>query len=380
MSELRSQLERQRRAQRRDALRALLSGGLVLRSAAAWGNLLRHEVWLRDWLGNWPGWGLQLDRRAGYGRLLRVPGVIDATRPARDRKGRPFNRRRYVLLCLLCAALYESPGQTTLANLTASLASLAQVGGHTAFDPTRISERRALIDVLRWLEDRGVLRQRDGSDEGFLRSERGDVLYDVEDRLVAYLLSAPRAPASVEQPAAMLEESYPQTHEGRLRAIRFSVMRRLLDEPVVYFADLHETEQDWLLRSWRRVVERMEEAGLLLERRHEGVAIIDPAGGLSDLLFPSARSTGQHAALLLCHWLSALTPPHATEREIIAFLSTQAERYAKRWRQATPKELAEEALETLRALRLLQKTPTGWLALPAIARFRVKEKTVEENS
>jgi uncharacterized protein (TIGR02678 family) len=78
------------------------------------------------------------------------------------------------------------------------------------------------------------------------------VLYDVDRRVIASLLTGTVGPSTVdsfvfeERLAALLAEPRPDTEELRNRALRHTLTRRLLEEPVVYYDDLSPDELAYL--------------------------------------------------------------------------------------------------------------------------------------
>jgi hypothetical protein len=79
----------------------------------------------------------------------------------------------------------------------------------------------------------------------------------------------------------------------------------------VLYADLADDERAWLQRNLARLADDVERlTGLLLERRREGVALVDVAGDGSDRTFPGPGSPAQ-LGLLLCE---RLAPSAAPER------------------------------------------------------------------
>ncbi|HEX9604336.1 MAG TPA: TIGR02678 family protein, partial [Myxococcales bacterium] len=249
MSELQSVLDSERTTQRTAALRHLLGHPLVLAVDApeAFASIVRHREWLSTWFAEHPGWKLSVETAAGFARLHKIPAVPDATRPAHA-PGRPaFDRRRYALFCLTLAALDDVPSQTTLATLARLVEELsAEEDGVPGFDPTSSAERRAFVDALRLLGASGVLRLRDGDDERYAQSREGDALFDVNERLLSQLISAPVPPAFACEPDRLLEEPWPDTEEGQRQRARQHVLRRLLDEPVLYYEDLEPRAFEWI--------------------------------------------------------------------------------------------------------------------------------------
>jgi uncharacterized protein (TIGR02678 family) len=296
-------------AERRDALRALLARPLLLadRAPEAFAAVVRHRVELVRWFAENAGWALVVDAGGRHARLLKRAARPDPTRPARAPGKGPFDRRRYVLLALALAALDDEPVQVTLARLAEKVRELSLEDDALApFDPDAVGERRAFVDVVRLLEDLGVLAFRDGDADRYARAPgEGDALYDVRERLLSRLLAAPRPPALAAGPADLGAEERAATEEGERTAARHAVFRRLLDDPVVYKDELDPRGREWLAAGSGFLYERLaRDAGLQVERRAEGLAGIDPAGTLTDVVFPEGGSTVKHAALLLCEWLA----------------------------------------------------------------------------
>lgn len=387
MTRLGARLLEQEATEQREALRALLSSPLLLasRDEEAYRKVARHRDALARWFEQHTGWRLRVEPEARFARLYKVPHRRDGTRPLLTRRGQPFDRRRYVLLCLACAALDDIPGQTTLTRIAERVRELsADEEGVAPFDAERIAERRALVDVLTWLSDCEVLRARDGDTERYARSAEADVLYDVNERVLGALLASPRAPSSVSEPAALSAEVFADTAEGERRRARQGVFRALLEDPVVYNEDLPEASLAWLQTSRAFVYERMErDVGLVLEKRREGLAAIDPSATLTDLTFPDGGSTLKHAALLLAEQLAeaqrrsldvpVVFPDEQVEGLTRALLHEHGERCS--WADRYVKDpdgarrLADDAMALLAAFLLVRREAAGWMLRAAIARF-----------
>jgi uncharacterized protein (TIGR02678 family) len=377
-------------AERRRALRALLSRPLLLasRDPDAFAGVVRHRADLARWLSDATGWTLAVEAAAGHARLFKRPARRDASRPARAPGKGPFDRRRYALLCLALAALDDVPGQITLARLAESVRELSlEDPAVPPFDPDVQAERHAFVDVLRLLGDLGVLVLRDGDAERYVRAREGDALYDVRERLLGQLLAAPIPPALAGSPGRMAEEERARTEEGERIRARQTVFRALLDDPVVYLEDLDDRARDWLLHGSGHVYERLaRDAGLVVERREEGLAAIDPDGGLSDSAFPEGSSTVKHAALLLCEWLAdrARSARAASGDpgegavawdEVLARTGALRAEHAGRWSReyedGAPgtKRLARDAMAVLEDFGLAARCEGGFVARPTAARF-----------
>jgi uncharacterized protein (TIGR02678 family) len=374
-------------AERRRALRRLLREPLLLesRDPDAFAAVVRHRAAIGRWFSEHAGWSLVVDAGAGHARLMKRSGRRDATRPARVRGRPPFDRRRYTLFFLALAALDDGPAQTTLAHLAEGVRELSIEDPSLApFDPDQHAERSAFVDVLRLLDELGVLVQRDGDAERYARSREGDALYDVRDRVLGQLLAAPVPPALAGSPERMVEEERAQTEEGERIEARQTVFRRLLDDPVVYFEDLPPRAQEWLEGGKGFVYERLErDVGLVVERRGEGLAAIDPEGELTDTLFPDGSSTVKHAALLLCEWLADEAKRARAHKDgspvafssildrLAALRADYGSKWSKEYEDGEPgtRRLAADALALVAAFGLAAEREGGWTALPAAARF-----------
>ncbi|MGQ0503961.1 MAG: TIGR02678 family protein [Myxococcaceae bacterium] len=380
-----SVLERQRLAERATALRHLLAHPLTL--SAHWPDLfvviLRHREWLTSWFADHPGWKLSVEPTLGFARLYKVPASSDDTRPARPESRGPFDRRRYTLLCLTLAAFDEVGAQTTLANLARRVEELSREEAElTAFDPTSGPERRAFVDALRLLTELGVLRVRDGDADRYAQTSEGDALFDVQERLLSHLVSAPVPPAFAGAPRRLLQEVWPETEEGQRLRHRHHVVRRLLEDPVLYFRDLDPATFDWLDHGRAYLYRVLEQdAGFTVERRAEGLAAIDPSGVTADTSFPDGGSTLKHATILLAEQLTRLrckSDRVVTLAEAVTLTRKLHHDFGElcNWSRQYPKDdegcgrLAFDSLKLLESFGLVRPQGDGWQVRPAIARFR----------
>lgn len=384
MSQLATALEDAARARRRRAVRYLLTHPIVLaeREPEVFSDLRAEGEELGRWFADKLGWALHVDHAAGLARLYKRPAVPDATRPARRPGKAPFDRRRYVLLASALAALDASGGQTTLRWIADEIRSRMADDGLAPFDPDERAERLAFVDVLRFLEELGVLTARDGEADAYAQKRDSDALYDVRERVLAHLVAAPIPPALAESAASVATDStYPDSDDGRTLRARHAVFRRLLEEPVVYFEELAPAERDYLAQAAGHVYAELDErAGLAVERRAEGIAGVDPVGEVTDDRFPDASSTPKHAALLLVEWFADLGRDGrrlVTHAECVDRTAELHRTYAERcnWAKAYGdgraglERLAADALGLLSAFALVRPRDGGWELRAALARF-----------
>lgn len=352
----------------------------------------RHAAALREWFDRNTGWRLLVDSEVA--RLVKTAATTDdATHPARDPRSRtPFSRRRYVLTCLALAVLERADAQITLGRLAEQIVlgaadpALAEAG--VTFTLERREERADLVAVVRLLLELGVFSRVAGDEDAFV-ADTGDALYDVDRRVLAALVAAPRGPSTVaargfeERLAALVEELPTTTDELRNQQIRRRLTRRLLDDPVLYYDDLDATELSYLTSQRHAVTSRIGElTGLVAEVRAEGVAMVDPLDELTDTRMPETGTEG-HATLLLAEYLAERAERAVEVTELHAHVAAMAERHRAYWRRGAATagaevELTEQALRKLTALGLVRRDGDEVTARPALARYAVGAPTLQE--
>jgi uncharacterized protein (TIGR02678 family) len=388
---LRDALDEVAADEQRQAARALLRRPLLTADgphAAAFALVRRRATALREWFANEAGWHLSVD--AQHARLRKVPAHNgDATRPARTTQRAAFGRRRYVLLCLALAVLERADSQTTMGRLAEQIIdaagdpALAEAG--VTFAMQTQDERRDLVAVVRVLLQWQALRKVAGEEEAFLRNT-GDALYDIDRRVLSGLLAARRGPSTVnatsldDRLAALSADVVVDTDEGRRRAARQSLTRRLLDDPVVYVDDLTGTERDYWHNQRAVLVRRVAEAtGLEPEIRAEGVAMLDPFGDATDVGMPEEGTNG-HATLLLAEHLAAAGGPVPLAALETRMAELVAE-HGRHWRKPAREHgahigLCAQALDALEALGLIARHGDSVTPRPALARYTVDDPTL----
>lgn len=388
-------LARNEQDERRRALRALLARPLLAADDDAFTLVRRHAEWLRAWLAREAGWALQVE--ADFARLYKRAGDhADPTRAAppghRRSHSPPFDRRRYVLLCLALAELERGEGQLTLGRLGAAVVDAAADPAFTRaglrFTLEGRDDRRDLVAVVRLLLELGVLRRVAGAEEEYVGQER-DVLYDVDRRVLAALLVTSRGPSLV--PATGLDTdgriaavtaTCAPVGEARGQALRRRLTRRLLDDPVLYRDELTAEERVYLARQRTALLQRIEEAtGLVAEVRAEGLALVDPGGDLTDEPLP-AEGTEGHLTLLLAEHLAHADGPVA-RAELEDWVRIWTAEYGRYWKKAARDDgaefaLVEQGLERLCALRLVAVDGDRVVPLPAIGRFKLAPPWCED--
>lgn len=408
MSQLANQLVLAEREDVARGIRGLLATPLLAEcvSPEMFDLVRRRQEPIRKWFDYYCGWTLTVEPRLGYARLVKVRTAMDPSRPARrPRSGRaPFDRRRYVLFCVVVAELLTVPVTTVglLADRVGHATATDDVV--TTFDTASRGERMAFVDVLRVLESLGALEVVDGATDAFVESASAKVLYRVDATLLLRLLAAPVGPSRLAVPSDEVALRFEElltavTHERRygLSAgqhsdvvgtsdvqrnlwLRHSVFRRLVDDPVVYYDELSADERGYLTSpTGRQLVRRAaEQGGFVLEERAEGALLVDVDGIATDTRFPDDASTAKVAALLL---LDSMDGPATSEqlRLVAGRLLERFPRWAKSYRgEDGPTQLVDDALAMLTAFGLVRVSSGVVMPLPAAARYAVRDTRTSE--
>ncbi|HEY4008199.1 MAG TPA: TIGR02678 family protein [Pseudonocardia sp.] len=398
MSNLDNQLAVAERDDVSRGIRTLLASPLISENTApeTFDLIRRRAEPIRKWFDYYCGWSVLVEPRLGYVRLAKVRPAYDASRPARRlRSGRaPFDRRRYVLLCVGAAELLAVP-VTTVGLLADRVARATSADPAIPdFDTSSRGERMAFVDVLRLLESYGAIEVVDGATESYVDSDKAKVLYQVDSTLLMRLLAAPVGISQLampleEVPLRLEELLVSATRERRYRGasghsavpvsdaqrnlwLRHSVFRRLADDPVVHFDELTEDERGYLASpTGRQLLRRAaEQGGFGLEERAEGVMLVDPEALATDTRFPDDSSNAKVAALTL---LDRMAGSPATIEQLNRHGGDLLARFP-RWAKSYQGEdgaaaLVSDAVAVLVGFGLVRREGAVVRPLPAAARY-----------
>lgn len=329
----------------------------------------RHAADLDRWFTQRLGYRLHVD--ADTARLYKT-GFVPDHRPLRARSGRPLHQGEHVLLALVLSATAAGPAVISLRDLIEAVRSAAAEAEIVLTNES--ADRRALVAVLFWMVDHGLARELHSHVDAYAADETADAVLKVRPDRIA-LLCLPALVGAADG-ADLLGKA------DRRASTRQWLRVRLVEDPVVYRDDLSEPE--WAeLRRRLTEEERMlgEMFGLLVEARAEGVAAVDPTGGLSSRRFPATGTVG-HAALLLLERLRPIPgPPVEHDVHHIAVLVADFASTHRGWRKElvdSPERLAHRVVQLLVELRLARLSRSGdgpptLVLLPAAARFLAVE-------
>lgn len=382
--------------ERRIALRALLRQPLLIpegQTAEDFTLVRRHRQWLADWFAHHADWNLAVT--AEVARLRKIPAESnDPTRGAVEpRSDEPFSRVRYVLFCLALAALERGDRQVTLGRLAehvaiALAADPAFAASGLLWSLDSFSGRRDFVHILRLLVAHGVLRRVQGDEERLLHDRASDVLYNVSRPVLALLITARRSPSLVpaagfeDRLDALVDSTRPDTPEARNRVLRTRLVRRLLDDPVLYYETLDEESRIYLDRQRGSLLAELTAAtGLYAEVRAEGLALVDLDGDCTDSGLPEEGTEG-HLTLLLATWLADRLRRGENGPLSIAAMRQLTARFIRQhrhhWRREVTERgaeapLTERVLTRLAGLGLIERDHESLRPRPAIGRFALRQ-------
>ncbi len=253
--------------------------------------------------------GYQLELHGATARLVRQKDRVDGTRPARSRNDRPFDRQRYAYLMLCLAVLGRAGVQITLSELADTVSADANRITGLGLNTDRGADRRAFVDAVAWLEERGALTVADGSAQTWASDPgAGEALYDIARDIVLALYRPTRMVQSIASVADLLDRTPMTSGNEERRRMAQRARRAVVERPVVYFADVQDAVANHLRGSaLAEDVQRL--TGLRVERRAEGVLLVDTVSGFSGERFPSTGSVAQVAILLVVEMSNRVTDP-----------------------------------------------------------------------
>lgn len=338
------------RAAYQRAARVLLTWPLITASypnAEALPLVRRWAVPLRTELADLFGYRLELTSTTA--RLSRVRDAFDASQPALAgaQLDRPFDRRRYAYLCLALAVLGRAGTQIALSELAERVAAEAERIDGLELSLDRHPDRSGFVDAAGWLEARGAIRLADGSARRWVDDPSvGEALYDIDRDVLRALYRPSPVLQHIGTARALLHRPQGVSRDTRRRESAQRVRRALVEQPVVYYADLDAADRG-MLRAPGPTAEVAEMTGLSIERRSEGVALLDVSGMFSDRRFPGSGTRAQMALLLVNRIADRVVDPDQAPLTELTADTARSERWVNSLDAALPRanlvaQLAED--------------------------------------
>ena len=411
MSTLQNQLATREREEVGRAVRGLLRTPWVTQDAqpALLDLVRRRRTAVTRWFDYYLGWDLHLHSEQGYVRLVKVPGHPTAAgdlRPLRRRRtsAAPFDRLRYVLLCVAAAEVLDAR-MVTVGELADRVAhACATDEALPAFRTDRKEHRRAFVDAVVILEDLRALVAVDGQTLGFADDATTAVLYRVDAQALHHLVAAPHGPSfvvgdTVPSTADAIDAMTDEPHYGpdhrraaheedptdgdparptsaqRNRWARHSLLRSLFDDAAVHVTDMTAAQRAYAASITGRDVVRQaaQTAGFVLEERAEGYLLVDPDRASGPDVFPgdgAASAAGLHIlTLLLARGAAGVTHDEVVEH--VGVLLEETPNWARTYRDdGGASRLVAEALELMAGHQLVLHDLDTVHVRPAAARYR----------
>ena len=243
----------------------------------------------------------RLELTPSTARLFRVHDALDASQPAMagPNEDRPFDRRRYACLALAVAVLGRSGMQVSLSELAERVtAEAARIDGLELSAEDK-NDRAAFVDAVAWLQSRGAVRLADGNARRWADDpSAGEALYDIDRDVLRAVYRPTRVLQHLGSVTELLHRPDAASRSTRRMTAGQRVRRALVEQPVVYDAELDPADRG-ALRAPAAAAEVAELTGLVVERRAEGIALLDVSGRFSDRRFPGSGTVAQAALLLL---------------------------------------------------------------------------------
>ncbi|WP_329578285.1 DUF2398 family protein [Kitasatospora sp. NBC_01250] len=293
-------------AERRAAARMLLAHPLVTATgphAQAFGLIRRHAAWLTERFAEQLGYPLTVTD--SFARLRKAE-LGTGTLRRLTVHGRPCTPEQYAALALTLAVLLDGPARWPAAQLAAQVAhpgaaAVGESGAEAVAEPgvqPLAVDPEAVGVAIALLTEWQVLALSIPS----AAAAPAAAWLTVNRELAAAVVAGCRPPGPQDPPA-------PRT------TVPVAVRRRLVETPALLLADLTPLEREWLWESRTAEAAMLADfLGLTAEIRCEGIALLDPAGELTDLRFPGPGPLA-HVALLLVERLVEELRPLPAEDE-----------------------------------------------------------------
>lgn len=274
----------------------------------------------------------------------------------------------YVFLCFVLMFLeeLETEEQFVLAQVTDFIQQ--QNVDDLVIDWTQFSQRKALIKVLRFCTNEGMMMVTDGDDHRFTSSvDAVEVLYQNTGASKYFMRRFVYDISDVQKVDDFAELEWQMTNQDRGVVRRHRVYRRLLMSPVVYQTDDDDQDYDYIRRQ-RSVIEHDVEQylGGDFHLHKNGAFVLMPQGMLTDGL-PN-RKNSSDIVLQTCHLIQKKVQAGELVRQandviVISYvkwktlLQEMAERngdgWGKQYRELSFNRLCEEINMTMKAFGMI---------------------------
>lgn len=215
--------------------------------------------------------GCQLIENALLVKLEKIPVIPEPFMGVQEFTA----KEEYAFLCVVLMFLEDKDAgeQFILSQLTEYIA--LHMPGETV-DWTLYTNRRRLIKVLRYAISQSMLKITDGSDEAFMDSVTGEVLYESTGASRYFMRTFSRNIMGYTRPEDFKQSDWFDINEDKGIARRQRVYKRLLFAPGMYRRDGSQEDFEYLKYYGRRLSEDLEKVFDCRVHIHRGSAYLMP--------------------------------------------------------------------------------------------------------
>lgn len=197
--------------------------------------------------------GCQVIENASLIKLEKIPALAEPAMGIREFS----TKEEYAFLCLLLMFLEDRDiGEPFILSQFTEYVMANLPGG--GVDWTHYRSRQQLVRVLRFATAQGMLRVRDGSEDNFVQSEVGEVLYENTGVSRYFMRHFPRDIMNYSRPEEFAQSDWVGMDEERGIARRHRVYRRLLFSMGILQSEGMTEDVDYLKNYGRRLKDELE--------------------------------------------------------------------------------------------------------------------------
>ena len=197
--------------------------------------------------------GCQVIENASLIKLEKISALAEPAMGIREFS----TKEEYAFLCLLLMFLEDRDiGEPFILSQFTEYVMANLPGG--GVDWTHYRSRQQLVRVLRFATAQGMLRVRDGSEDNFVQSEVGEVLYENTGVSRYFMRHFPRDIMNYSRPEEFAQSDWVGMDEERGIARRHRVYRRLLFSMGILQSEGMTEDVDYLKNYGRRLKDELE--------------------------------------------------------------------------------------------------------------------------
>lgn len=290
----------------------------------------------------------------------------------------------YSLLCALLLYLsdLEDGAEFLLSSLTEAVETF--MAEECPVDWTRFPHRKALVRVLRYAQDIGMLLVYDGNSEGFGSDRKQEVLYEntgLSRHFAVHFGKSIMSCTSVEDFEALSREG-DEAQTGRERVHR--IYQQLALSPALYWSDEDRNDYDYLKNQHVWIEKNLQETlGGELHIHKNGAFFVLEEGGRFGAVHPSDRAVSD-IVLLLCARLreavnrgdytrsaddTLLLSPHEFQYEVRLCAMESKKGWGRTLRELPFEKLCREIIDYMSGWMLLAERPDGIWIYPGAGKW-----------